>query len=167
MAGSQPAAKTSNGKAVVDSGDRLRRFLFISGLAVNVALAACNAAPPAPALLVASAPAPSAGIEPLAQAELVPAQPLVARRPELPVLTGMAPDELVALLGEPDFRRPEPPAELWQYRTVDCVLDIFLYADGDRYRVLGSATRDRHVAPPAVASCTAAFDRRDDPTSRL
>jgi hypothetical protein len=87
------------------------------------------------------------------------------RVPELPVLTGMAPAELVARLGEPDFRRSEPPAELWQYRTADCVLDIFLYADGDGYRVLGSATRDRHVAPPAVASCTA-FGRRDD-ASRL
>ena len=166
MAGSQPAAETRNGEAVVHRGDRLRRFLFVSGLAVNVTLAACSAAPPAPALHAASAPTPSTGTEAPAQAELIPVQPLTARRPELPALTGMASAELMALLGEPDFRRPEPPAELWQYRTADCVLDIFLYVDGDRYRVLTSATRDRHVAPPAIASCTAAFGRRDD-ASRL
>jgi hypothetical protein len=86
--------------------------------------------------------------------------------PELPALTGMDPAQLIALLGEPDFRRPEPPAELWQYRTADCVLDVFLYADRDHYRVLGSATRGRHVASSAAASCTAAFGRRGD-ASRL
>ena len=64
------------------------------------------------------------------------------------------------MLGEPDLRRPEPPAELWQYRSADCVLDVFLYADDGRYRVVRSETRNRHVLPPIVAGCSAAFDRQ-------
>jgi hypothetical protein len=129
---------------------------FISGAAP---LAACSTpvAPPAAVAPVAAAevPEPPSG----------PAEPAAMRIPELSVLTGMAPAELVALLGEPDFQRPEPPAELWQYRTADCVLDPFLYVAGGRYRVLGSATRDRHVAPRRLR-CTAVFGRRDD-ASRL
>lgn len=158
MAGSLDAAESRNGRVVARSGDCLCRFLFLGTLVAGSGLAACSAAPPAPPP-VATAPAATATTEPTA-AEAPAAEPAVARISELPVLTGMGPAELVALLGEPDFRRSEPPAELWQYRSADCVLDVFLYADGDRYRVLRSATRDRHVAPPMGASCTAAFDRR-------
>lgn len=79
---------------------------------------------------------------------------------ELSILTGMDPAQLIALLGEPDLRRREPPAELWQYRNADCVLDVFLYGEGNRYRVLHSETRNRHVLPPAAAGCATAFDRQ-------
>jgi len=48
---------------------------------------------------------------------------------ELHKLMGLAGPELIAIFGEPDFRRTEPPAELWQYRSTNCVLDLFLYRD--------------------------------------
>lgn len=158
MAGSRLAAERKNGEAVVHGGDCLCRFLVLSGLILSVALAACSAPAPTPP---PAALAPSAAAEPPTPPEPVPvpAEPAAARIPELPVLTGMGPAELVALLGEPDFRRREPPAELWQYRSADCVLDVFLYGDTGRYHVVRSETRDRHVLPPLVASCTAAFDR--------
>jgi hypothetical protein len=158
MAGSLQATESRNGRAVAPSGNRLCRFLLLKTLVLGGALAACSAAPPAPPP-VAAAPAATVTTEPTA-AEAPAAEPAVARVPGLPVLTGMGRAELVALLGEPDFRRSEPPAELWQYRNADCVLDVFLYADGDRYRVLRSATRDRHVSPPTIASCKASFDRQ-------
>lgn len=82
------------------------------------------------------------------------------RVPELSILTGMDPAQLIALLGAPDLRRREPPAELWQYRNADCVLDVFLYGEGNRYRVLRSETRNRHVLPPAAAECPMAFHRQ-------
>ncbi|HEX6843130.1 MAG TPA: hypothetical protein VF113_16465 [Stellaceae bacterium] len=162
MAGSQPAAETSNGKAVIPSGDRLRRFFVLGGFIVGGAVAACSSPVPPPA----AAPVAAAAIPTPSEPPPAPAGPAAMRVPELPVLTGMDPAQVIALLGEPDWRRPEPPAELWQYRNADCVLDVFLYAEAGRYRVLGSATRDRHVAPPVVASCTAAFGRRDG-ASRL
>ena len=154
MAGSQPAAETRNGEGVAH-GDRLRRFFALGSLALSAALAACSApvAPSAIAPVAAEVPAPP---EPAPS----PAEPAAMRVPELPVLIGMGPAQLIGLLGEPDLRRSEPPAELWQYRDADCVLDVFLYADGGGYRVRRSETRNRHAVPPLVAGCNAAFDRR-------
>src|SRR6266851_7548356 len=152
MAGSQAAAERANGEAVAHGSDRLCRLFVMAGLMASVGLAACST--PAPPAVV---PPPPAAAEPPAPPEPAPAAALI---PELPVLTGLGPAELVALFGEPDFRRRDPPAELWQYRSADCVLDVFLYGEGGTYRVVRSETRDRHALPPLVAGCSAAFDRR-------
>jgi hypothetical protein len=158
MARSPIAAERADDEAVAHRGGRLSRFFALAGVAASLGLAAC--ARPAPAVVVA---APAIVGEPAAAAEPAPApvaEPAVARVPALPVLTGLGAAEVMALLGEPDFRRREPPAELWQYRSADCVLDVFLYGEGGRYRVVRSETRDRHVLPPLGANCTAVFDRR-------
>jgi hypothetical protein len=155
MAGSQPAAETRNGEAVVHRGDRLRRFFVMGCFIAGGALVACSS-PMTPSAAVA----PVAAAVPAPAGPPPPAEPAAMRVPELPVLTGMEPAQLIALLGEPDLRRLEPPAELWQYRNADCVLDVFLYADGGGYRVLRSETRSRHVVPPMVAGCTAGFGRQ-------
>src|SRR6185437_16869540 len=144
MAGSQPAAETRNGEPVTRGGDRLRRFFVSSSLAIGTALAACST--PGPPAAVAPVAATAVPVPPEPPTAPPAASAVQIPLPELPALTGMDRAQLIALLGEPDFRRPEPPAELWQYRTADCVLDVFLYADRDHYRVLGSATRGRHVA---------------------
>ena len=34
---------------------------------------------------------------------------------------------VIGLLGEPELRRREPPAEVWQYRNETCVVDLFFY----------------------------------------
>jgi hypothetical protein len=150
MAGSHLAAERRNGEAIAHSGgDRLCRFFVLGGLIAS--LTACSATAPVPPAVAAAAVSP---VPPAA----APAA-AAARVPEVPVLTGMGPTELVAFFGEPDFRRREPPGELWQYRSADCVLDVFLYSDGGRYRVVRSQTRDRHVLPPVVASCSSMFDR--------
>jgi hypothetical protein len=52
--------------------------------------------------------------------------------------TGPVPDQLIgapaaqvlATLGQPEVQRHERPAEIWQYRGRDCVLDVFLYSAG-------------------------------------
>lgn len=43
-------------------------------------------------------------------------------------LVGLTGTQLTALLGVPGFVRRDAPAEIWQYRDGDCVLDLFLYA---------------------------------------
>jgi len=78
----------------------------------------------------------SAVSEPPRAAIALPAEPAMARPPAAQPLTGLSAAEVVALLGEPDFRRAEPPAELWQYRSADCVLDLFLYGDAAGARVV-------------------------------
>ena len=163
MAGSPVAAKRANGEAVAPSSYRCRRFFVVGALLADLSLAACGTPPSA----IVAPPSAAAAVLPAPAAPAVaPAAPAAARIPELPVLTGLGPAELVALFGEPDFRRRDPPAELWQYRSPDCVLDVFLYGEGGSYRVVRSETRDRHVLPPQVAACAAGFDRRP-PESRL
>ena len=68
-------------------------------------------------------------------------------------LKGMKPAEVRSLLGEPDFRRSEPPSELWQYRAADCVLDLFFDPGADGLRVSAAATRRRAESRAETGSC--------------
>jgi len=107
MTGSHIAAERANGAAGAPGGDRLRRFFVMAGLIASVGLAACST--PAPPAVV---PPPPATAAPPALPEPAPAAPAAARIPELPVLTGLGPAELVALFGEPDFHRRAPGGTL-------------------------------------------------------
>lgn len=164
MVGSQAAAGMASGEAVAKRSDRFRRFSFAVALLGPTLLAACSTPSP-PQVAVPSEPEPS-----IAVAE--PPAPLVApaasRVLELDKLTGLGAAELVAMLGQPDFRRSDPPAELWQYRSADCVLDVFLYGAAGAYRVVHSETHDRHAVPPSLRPCSAAGAFADrDRQSRL
>lgn len=77
----------------------------------------------------------------------------VPKAPELPEidddpkqLITMTRDDLNSLLGQPDLVRRESPAEIWQYRGKDCVLDVFLYHEDDKpdspFKVVYSEARD-------------------------
>ena len=39
-------------------------------------------------------------------------------------------DQVVSLLGKPELKRRERQAELWQYRSASCVLNLFVYPNG-------------------------------------
>ena len=119
MNGARARAGTRGG-VEFQGRQRLLPLLMLLG-----ALAGCL---PQEAPVVASAAAPA------------PARP---RPAPPPTLQGMGSAELIALLGAPDLRRKEPPAELWQYRSADCVLDLFLYSDSGPYRVVRVETRNR------------------------
>jgi hypothetical protein len=69
---------------------------------------------------------------------------------ELGALKGMRPTEIVALLGQPELKRDEPPAELWQYRTSDCVLNLFFYSEAGAYRLLSAESWTRASAASAA-----------------
>lgn len=43
------------------------------------------------------------------------------------ILLGMERENVRLLLGAPQMARHEPPAEVWQYRGRDCVLNVFFY----------------------------------------
>jgi hypothetical protein len=135
MIGSLRAAEAANGKAIAQRRGLPCRFLF-AGAALAL-LAACSAATPIP---------PAAAL------------PVAARPAEPRPLAGLSAKEVVALFGEPDFRRAEPPAELWQYRTADCVLDLFLYSDQAGAHVVHSETRDRSLVQAGAGHCAGAGD---------
>lgn len=141
-------AATASCGAIARARDRRRALCVVAGLLYAAALAACAGSPPSPVAAPATALAPRAA--PQAAPDRASALPSPAS------LTGLGAAELVALLGQPDFRRSDPPAELWQYRSADCVLDIFLYRDtGGGYRVTHSETRARR---PTVAATTGCVD---------
>jgi hypothetical protein len=140
MVGSLCAAKAANGRGAATWRGSLRRF-FYAGAALAM-LAGCSAAKPEP---------------PAAAVTLPPA--LVVEQPSAPQpLTGLSAKEVVALLGEPDFRRAEPPAELWQYRSADCVLDLFFYSDVAGAHVVRAETRDRSLIQAGAGRCTGASE---------
>ncbi len=66
---------------------------------------------------------------------LAPATPEPAPEPEIDddpeQLMGLVGDALADLLGEPGFRREDADAQVWQYHGLDCLLDVYLYRDGE------------------------------------
>ena len=104
----------------------------------------------------ALAPEPPA---PVANALPEPASPArSALRPpvnDLRELIGLERQQLQARLGDPALRRRDAPAEIWQYRSTDCVLDLFLYRSAGRYRVAYAEVHDRGAAAVSPSSCYA------------
>ena len=68
-------------------------------------------------------------------------------------LDGAAPSAVLALLGEPELRRSEPPTEIWQYRTERCVADIYLRQAGGPARVVYMETRSPSAAAVPSDGC--------------
>lgn len=107
-------------------------------------LAACAA--PEPVISVAA---------PKTQTQSAPLQataPAALRVPGLKELTGLHQPEILAMLGKPDLKRDEPPAQLWQYRAADCVLNLFFYREQDGYRLVHAEAWQRSLAGSATAA---------------
>lgn len=70
-------------------------------------------------------------------------------------IRGMEKTAIARLLGEPGFIRRDDPAEIWQYRGERCILDIFMYKDGNSVTAAHVALRSRTVERPADEECYA------------
>ena len=57
------------------------------------------------------------------------------------------------LLGEPGLIRRETPAEVWQYKTASCVLDVVLYEQDSGSRVVYTEARTPAAEPTAADPC--------------
>jgi hypothetical protein len=96
---------------------------------------------------VPPAPAPRATVASIAPALARPALKDVRE------LIGLGPTELQARLGDPALRRRDAPAEIWQYRSALCVLDLFLYREGPATRVTNAELRPRDGREIPAATC--------------
>ncbi len=94
------------------------------------------------ALLAACAAPEPVGVNPPSAATA----PALMRVPDLSELAGLHPPQILAMLGQPDLRRDEPPAEVWQYRNADCVVNLFFYQGPDGYRIVHSEAWQRSLA---------------------
>ncbi len=110
-----------------------------------------------PAEASAEAPAETKEAEPEAE-EPAPRQIAKAPPPLKPErIMGLTRTELLDLLGKPDFLRRDAPAEIWQYRGKECILDVFLYDSGEYYRVLHFEVRERTAKSVSTGRCFTAL----------
>jgi len=85
--------------------------------------------------------------------------PAIALQPGPPIddnpaqFMGLDPIRLEQRLGAPELRRREPPAEVWQYRTASCILDLFLYAKSGIKEVVYVEARDFTAAEIETRQC--------------
>jgi len=88
---------------------------------------------------------------------------------ELGRLRSLSSTEVTQLIGNPDFRRDEPPAQLWQYRLGGCVLDLFLYPEDGVHRVAYAGWHGRDTATAPAQSCMEQLqhDRHGAASTRL
>ncbi|MDA0239822.1 MAG: hypothetical protein O3A84_07310 [Proteobacteria bacterium] len=81
-------------------------------------------------------------------ANTLPAGEAAKLKPEIPIpqaslnlgdlrkqLLGQTGQQVQDLVGAPDFSRRDNPAEIWQYRSTDCRIDLFLYKSGPALKV--------------------------------
>lgn len=71
-------------------------------------------------------------------------------------LVGLDSSQVTGVLGPADFRRADGPAEILQYRSSACVLDLFLYRDDSldgAYHVKYIEARDRAQAQLKPKAC--------------
>jgi hypothetical protein len=72
-------------------------------------------------------------------------------------LTGIEGAALQRLLGAPGLVRKDYPAEVWQYRSASCVLDIYLYPDHDRLTVAHAEARAPEITGDPLPTCIGQF----------
>ncbi len=76
--------------------------------------------------------------------------------PEAPgpeCLVGLSSMAIQQMLGKPDFKRRDSPAEIWQYRESGCLLDVFLYLNKDNYQVSHVEVRGYSIKSILGAAC--------------
>jgi hypothetical protein len=73
--------------------------------------------------------------------------------PAMKALAGLDPAQVRALLGPPDFRRIDAPAELWQYRSADCVLDLYFYSEAGAETLAFAQMRNRDLQQASAGGC--------------
>ncbi len=120
----------------------------VAMLAIGLLLAACSGQPnTASTQATATAVAPTGHLAALGD------------------LNGLAPAQVAALIGDPDLRRVDPPAEIWQYRNANCVLELYFYDSGANSRMVYAETRSRTPQhTPEAMTCSQGFGSLTPPT---
>ena len=107
----------------------------------------------------------------------IPAVPVAANPPVAPTLLakarsipsasimGLDRGAIRKLLGEPHLIRRDEPAEVWQYQTTSCVLDLVLYKQANRSRVVYAEARTPKADPTPTDNCLGEVAAKRKPLS--
>lgn len=125
--------------------------MIVRWLGVVVALAVTACAPPPSSRTTA----PSAGLPAAPGAPADPTRP-AAKTVDLPPLIGLGSREVESLFGAPRFVRRDGPAQIWQYGTDACTVNLFLYRDGPMLRVRHVELRHRSADLATSGGCEGA-----------
>jgi hypothetical protein len=120
------------------NGLTLPRFVLSSGFALLLALGSCTADQQA---ATSSLNIRSASVA------LTPATGGPTR------LHNLNGTQIVAMLGEPGFKREENPAQIWRYRSEACVLELMLYRLDRDLQVRHVEARDDKFKSVAHNAC--------------
>ena len=82
--------------------------------------------------------------------DLIPAIPRDAKPSKL---IGLESRGLANKLGSPGFVRRDGEAEVWQYLSKSCILDVFLYRNDGKLSVAYAELRGRGAAPLSRQAC--------------
>ncbi len=124
-----------------------------------ILLAACQAHPGLPPSSGIAAPRAAVGVEthisPPPGATIAPT--LAELSADAGRFKGLTGPDVTSVLGVPSFQRHDGEAEIWQYYgpASACVLDLFVYPDGDLKRVAHAELRSRGAA--GGSGCLAAI----------
>lgn len=118
----------------------LPRFVLTAGFALLLALGSCSVTDQQAATTsgqnmrsAAASPAPATG---------GPTR-----------LHNMNSNQIIAMLGEPGFKREENPAQIWRYRSEACVLELMLYRLDRDLQVRHVEARDDKFRAVAQNAC--------------
>ncbi|MBI4968737.1 MAG: hypothetical protein HZC25_11535 [Rhodospirillales bacterium] len=113
-------------------------------------------APPSATAQARFEAAQSPAAQPETETASIPAPaalPVPAPNPE--ELVGLASREVAELLGFPQLRRRESPAELWQYANQSCILDLFFSKETEPARVAYVNLRSLNPVKMSRGQCMA------------
>lgn len=128
------------------------RYVFWAGVLLAALLTGCQAPQPTPDAKTAVSPPPSA---PDPSAKISAAQ--------TSSVLGLQPRELQKMLGLPKLVRRDAPAEIWQYRSEACVLDVFIYRVAAGARVKYAEARTIQAEPAKTDDCVKAIRQQNSP----
>ena len=116
------------------------RFILSTGFFALLALGSCSTTE-------LSQDAPTGGTTRSAAMASAPATGAPTR------LNNMSGTQIVAMLGEPGFKREENPAQIWRYRSESCVLELMLYRLDRDLQVRHVEARDDKFRAVAQNAC--------------
>lgn len=110
---------------------------------------------PAPVATPAPAdhPTESAEADSNSTASQTAALPRPGTAPDMVRLVGLSREALQELLGPASFVRRDGPVQIWRYTDEVCFLDIFLFREGDAFRVNHVEARAKGTERVSVPSC--------------